>query len=447
MEKLMKEIFKELIIDAQASDLTMPSKRNITIPILPENVRKAFVFIGMRRSGKTWTLYHIMQDLIAQGIDRTKMLYLNFEDERLCDMQKENFQDIIKAYFELYPAYLHRSDIHFFFDEIHEINGWEKFIRRILDAEKMKIYITGSSCKMLSKEIASSLRGRTFAQEIFPFNFPEYLEKLNIEVPKKVGTKTKMEIMHHLGNFLQWGGFPEIIGATPDIHRTILQEYLSSVIYRDIIERYGINNTYTLKRLLSHSLRNSATIFSISKMYNTLKSLGCSVGKSTLYDYMLYFEDAYCVFSLNKFDLSQRKSANSMKKIFAVDQGLITSVTMSSHFDLAAQLETAVFAHLRRLSPEIFYYRTKEETEVDFLHLLSDQTIALFQVCLTLKEPATRRREIDALVTAMKELTLEYSTIVTIEEEEEIEVSMGKIYVVPAWKLLLGIEPIIIKSR
>ena len=120
-------------------------------------------------------------------------------------MKEENFQDIIKAYFELYPNYLHRSDIHFFFDEIHEVDGWQKFIRRLLDQEKMKIYVTGSSCKMLSKEIASSLRGRTFVQEIFPFSFEEYLQKLNVTVPRDSGTKTKIELMHHLEQLFAMG--------------------------------------------------------------------------------------------------------------------------------------------------------------------------------------------------------------------------------------------------
>jgi len=439
--KKMKELFKELIVDFQLSALPLPNRRDISLPNLPENVRKAFVFIGMRRSGKTWALYQIMHDLMQQGIDRTKMLYINFEDERLCDMKKENFQDILKAYFELYPNFLHREDIHFFFDEIHEIAGWEKFIRRILDAEKMKIYITGSSCKMLSKEIASSVRGRTFTQEIFPFSFAETLAKMNIEVSKNVGTKGKIELMHHLKNFLQWGGFPEVIGTTPEMHRNLLQGYLSSVIYRDIIERYGISTSSTLKHLLSHSLRNSATIFSISKMYNTFKSMGYEVSKGTLYEYMSYFEDAYCVFSIHKFDLSQRKSANSMKKIFVVDQGLITAVTMSSSFDVAAQLESAVFAHLRRHSTDIFYYRTKEETEVDFLLLLPDQTIHLFQVCVTLQDAATRRREIAALITAMDELQITQGVIVTLEDQdEEIRVANGIVYVIPAWKVLLGLR-------
>lgn len=433
----MKELFKELIADFHAWQLPTLTRRNFDLPKLPKGVRKAFAFIGMRRSGKTWGLYQIMQDLMADGLDAHKLLYINFEDERLAAMQKNNFQDILAAYFELYPQYLHRGDIHFFFDEIHEIDGWEKFIRRLLDQEKMQIYVTGSSCKMLSKEIASSLRGRTFVQEVFPFSFGEYLQKCEVAVPKLRGTKTAMTLTHHLNNFLQWGGFPETIGTSAEIHRGLLQGYIATVIYRDIIDRYGISNTQTLKQLLFHCLRNSATLFSINKMHHALKSMGYEVGKNSLYEYMGYFEDAYCIFSLTKFDLLQRKAATNMKKIFAIDQGLITAVTMASSFDLSAQLETAVFSFLRRQSNELFYYRTKDDKEVDFLLLMPDQTMHLFQVCLSLQDPNTHRREINALEAAMNELKLKKGFIVTLDEEEEIKTPSGTIFVVPALKIFL----------
>lgn len=437
--KDMVQIFKDLILDFHASKLPNPIRRKITFPTLPQNVRKAFALIGMRRSGKTWTLYQIMQELIFCSIDLTKMLYINFEDERLIDMRVENFQDLIKAYFELYPQYLNSDDIYFFFDEIHEIDGWEKFIRRLLDQEKMQIYVTGSSCKMLSKEIASTLRGRTWVQEIFPFSFEQYLEKMKVKVPENFGARGKIEITPHLKNFLLIGGFPEVIGTTSDIHRQILQEYISSVVYRDIIERYNIGNAHLLRQLLTHSLKNSANIFSVNKMFNAFKSMGFEVGKNSLYEYMSYFEDAYCIFSLSKFDLSFRKSAQAMKKIYAVDQGLINAVTVSSKFDEAIQLETAVFAHFRRLGNAIYYYKTKNDKEVDFVVINQNEQLELYQVCLTLKDLDTLKREVDALETAMLELNVKMGTIVTLYEEDIISLGTRSIEVIPAYKLFLGI--------
>lgn len=427
----MVEIFKELIATFHTARLPQPIRRNMQIPPLPADVRKAYVFIGMRRSGKTWSLYEIMQNLLGQGL-----LYINFEDERLSDMQSHNFQDIIKAYFELYPSYLNRDDLYFFFDEIHEIDGWQKFIRRLLDQESMKLFITGSSAKMLSKEIASSLRGRTLVQEIFPFHFREYLEKLSVPMPPIYGTKQKIALVHHVRNFLRYGGFPETIGVSDDLHRTLLQGYISSVIYRDIIERYGIGNPHVLKQLLIHCLRNSATLFSINKMHRTFKSMDYEVSKNTLYEYMRYIEDAYCIFMIPKYDLSHRKSAQSIKKIYAVDQGLITACTMSSEFDLGAQLETAVFVHLRRKGNTVYYYHTTDGKEVDFLSIAPDQTMRLYQVSLSLRTHETRLREFIALEQAMQELNLKKGTIVTLDEEESIERAAGLIQVIPAWKFL-----------
>lgn len=433
----MKNLFKELIATFHNSEIPIPCKREINIPILSENLRKASVLIGMRRSGKTWSLYQVMHDLMAKGIDKSQLLYINFEDERLADMQTTNFQDIIEGYFELYPAYLNRKDIYFFFDEIHEVDGWEKFIRRLLDQEKMQLYITGSSSKMLSKEIASSLRGRTLEQEIFPFSFSEYLQKLQIAKPKQIGTKEKIQLTSRFGNFLREGGFPETIGQDVELQRTLLQGYTASVIYRDIIDRYQISNTHAVKQLLANCVRSSATIFSISKMFNSFKSLGYAISKNSLYEFMSYFEEAYCIFSMSKFDLSIRKAAQSMKKIFTIDQGLITAFTMSSHFDLAQQLETAVFAFLRRKTKDLYYFHTKEGKEVDFVQLLPDQSLALFQVCLSLSDPQTRKREVDALAFAMQELQVPSGTIVTFDDEEELDVSSGSIKCIPAWKMML----------
>ncbi len=434
----MKNIFKELIINFHKSSIPIPLKREFSLPQFSQHVRKALIFIGMRRSGKTWSLYQIMQDLIGAGTDVSKMAYINFEDERLSEMQTKNLQEILDAYFELYPEYLHKNDIHFFFDEIHEIPHWEKFIRRLLDQEKMHVYLTGSSAKLLSKEIASSLRGRTYVIEIFPFSFREYLHAFNQKISDHVGTSEKIRIRHHLQNFLQTGGFPETIGRTVDELRPLLQGYTDSVIYRDIIDRYGITNVLAVRQLLSQCLHNSATIFSIQKIYSMFKSLGYEVSKNSLYEYMMYFEDAYCVFSLQKFDLSLRKSASSMKKIFAVDQGLITAFSMASEFDASAQLETALFAYLRRQTPHIFYYKSSHNKEVDFFITLSDQTKYLLQACVSLKNDDTCKREILGLERAMNEQKINTGIIVTLDDEEqELSVSSGTIFVKPAWKIFL----------
>jgi predicted AAA+ superfamily ATPase len=289
---------------------------------------------------------------------------------------------------------------------------------------------------MLSTEIATNLRGRCWTEEIFPFNFREMLGSKNVTLEKPFVGQTKLRIMHHLKSFLQDGGFPEVIDVSRELHRTALQGYIHTVIYRDVVERHNIHNIQALRHLVNHCLRNSATTVSINKIYNFLKSIGCEVGKNSLYEFMDYLEDAYCIFSVPKYNLLL-KTSDSMKKIFPVDQGLITAVTMASQFDLAAQLETAVFAHMRRLTRDIFYYRSVADKEVDFVIILPDQTMKLYQVCLNLQEPKTRSREINSLSTAMRELSLDEGTIVTFDEQEDIVVDEGTIKIVPIWKLLL----------
>ena len=434
----MKELFKELILEFHRSDLPHPSQREFTVPELPGGVKKALTFIGMRRSGKTWELYQIMHDLIASGIPLSKMLYLNFEDDRLVGMQITDFQHIVTAYFELYPDYLNDPQVHFFFDEIHEVDGWEVFIRRLLDSQQLQIYITGSSCKLLSKEIATSLRGRTLVQEVFPYSFREYLIRQSVTIPSEFSTSEKIIVNHHLHEYLKWGGFPETVGAQPEQHRNLIQGYINSVIYRDIIDRYKIRRSQALKYLLSHCLRNSATVFSINKIHQTLKSLRYNVSKNSLYDYMGYFEDAYCLFSLQKFDLSLRKAATSMTKIYAVDPGVITAFTVASEFDLAAQLETTVFGHLRRQSSKVFYYKTNEGKEVDFVVIANDLKTHLFQACVTLRDINTKRREVEALTQAMAELKLTKGTIITFDEEEDLITENGTVKIIPCWKFFLN---------
>ncbi len=441
----MKELFKIIIAEFHATKPPIPVKRDLkTHPL--KDLRKAQIFIGMRRSGKTWIMYQIMHELLEQGVDLSKILYINFEDDRLSDMVAKNFQDILAAYYELYPNYVGADDIHFFFDEIHEIPVWEKFIRRLLDQEKMQLYITGSSAKMLGAEIASNLRGRTLVYEVFPYNFTEYLRAIEVPIPDFIAGKARMVLQHHLKNFLTVGGFPEVVNKSAEVHRLLLQGYLDTVIYRDVIERHHIVNAHPLRLLLTHCMRNSATVFSINKIYNSFKSLGQEVSKNSLYEYMDYFEDAYCVFSLERFNLSLRKASHGMKKIFAVDQGLITSQTISRAFDEATLLETAVFAHLRRKSHDVFYYNTKDGKEVDFVLAPLGFESSLYQVSVTLKDPSTRQREIDALATAMKEQKIKAGVIVTLEEEEKVILKDGTIKIIPALNFLLERESFITQS-
>jgi len=437
-ETNIKKTIRDLIVDFHAAPLKQPSLRNIEFPATGKNVRKAYVLIGMRRSGKTWTLYQEMHDLLKKGIQKNQLLYINFEDERLIDFQVKDFQSILDAYFELYPEYVESCDLHFFFDEIQEIEGWEKFIRRLLDNEKMQLYLSGSSAKMLSREIATSLRGRTITREVFPYSFTEYLIRKEYSFKKHLSTKQQAVMRAHAQEYILRGGFPETIDMDLATHAETIQNYIEVVIYRDVVQRHKVTNVTALRRLLVFCLQNSASYLSINKMYQSLKSLGFAIGKDSLYDFMDYFEDAYAIFSLSLYTLSKRQEEIHPKKIYPVDQAIITAFTLNQQMTLASRLETATFLHLRRKHENLYYFQTKEGLEVDFVTVFQGIPQGLYQVTATIQDASTRKRELRALQNAMLQLQQKQGWVITLEDEEEISVAEGTIHVVPLWKWLLS---------
>lgn len=444
----MKELFKQLLIDFETFDIPHGVTRNVNIPEMPPQVRKAITFIGMRRSGKTWILYQNILKLLTQGIDRQRIIYVNFEDERFSEIQAKDFQSLLDAYYELNPQYEKSEKIFLHLDEIQVVEGWEKFVRRLLDSMQYSLYITGSSAKLLSKEIATELRGRSMSIEVFPLSFAEYLQYHTIEIDiQRITSKKRSVLLHYLHTYLNKGGFPECLGATDWVHREILQSYIRVVIYRDVADRHGISNISLLEKWMVHCLQNPASHLSINKVYGHFKSLGLQVSKNSLYEWLDYFEDAYCLFSVKCFDLSERKSSLKTRKIYPVDPGLINAYAIHPNTKLSQSLETAVFRSLRETSETIHYYMTEQGWEVDFILQTPEGGVELYQVCVSLKDKDTYEREIRALTQAMKELALKSGIIITLEEEEEISVSEGTIFIIPAWKFLLKVSAHIMEVK
>ena len=436
----MKDIFKQIMIEFREEAIPQPIPRDIQLPSLKSNVRKAFVYIGMRRSGKIWALYQRMHELMASGVDKSQLLYINFEDDRLNEVDSADFQSILEAYWELYPEHIDSNHVYFFFDEIAETNGWEQFIRRLLDKEKMHIYLSGSSAKLLSREIATNLRGRTITREIFPLDFKEYLhsKKISINSEQLLSAKQQSKFKSNLMHYLRYGGFPEVLDATPFLHREILQSYIDSVIFRDIIERYDIKNHTALRQFLFYCLQNATGLLSINKLYNQFKSRGISVSKDSLYEYMNYFEDAYCLFSVSIYSFSLNKTNLKPKKVYPIDAGLIAAYSIQKQdYDSTALLETTVFLGLRRDVKDIYYYHSKAGLEVDFLSVDLNGAMSLYQAAYSIKDEKTKQHEVTALLQAMSELSLTSGTIVTLEENETIIIEKKTIYVVPLYVFLM----------
>lgn len=419
----MEGTLKEIILDFHEDPMPKLIPRQIEIPVLPEGIRKAIVFIGMRRTGKTYLMYQHMEKMLSQGLDKTKLLYINFEDDRLAGFKIEHFQLILDVYFRLYPEHTQGKELIFYFDEIQVIDGWEKFIRRLLDKEQMKIVISGSSSKLLSKELATSLRGRCFEKEVYPLSFKEYLACQSISVKTHPTKKQLAFVYHYCEEYLKRGGFPETLDLIGSVYRNTIQSYVNTTVFRDVVERYQVKNIQFLKRFLLYCLQNVSALLSVTKVHKTLHSLGESGNRQLLYDYLGYFEEAFLLFRVPIYSHSTRKRQINPVKIYCIDPGVISAYTIKPEREAGVQLENAVYLALRQKGyEEIFYYKTPSGKEVDFLAQNIKGEVHLYQVCLNLDDAKTRAREIEALTEAALEIGLKQAVIITLQHEETIDV-------------------------
>lgn len=431
----MKEILREMIAEFHKDALPKCLVRHYDIQKLPSNVRKAQIFVGMRRVGKTFLMFQHMEQALKQGLEKEKLLYINFEDDRLESFQASNFQTILDVYFEMYPELLDAHDLIFYFDEIQNIENWEKFIRRLLDKEKISIFITGSSAKSLSKDISTSLRGRNLDTEVFPLGFKEYLYYLGLHHLKNLIAKERAVIRHHCAIYLKRGGFPETLSLSDTLHHRLIQSYVNAAVFRDVIDRHKLNNPHIVKLFLLHCLQSIAAPLSITKVFNDFKSRGETLTRARLYEYLSYFEDAYLIYNVPLFDPSFRKRQVNPSKIYCVDPGIITAYSVTPHMEEGVSLENAVFIHLRKQEYEgIYYYKTANGKEVDFATMHSNGTIELFQVSLRMDNDKTKDREISALVEASEELKINKACIITLDEKDQIIVGKLEINILPYWE-------------
>ncbi len=432
----MIETIKSIMLDFQEARLETGVPRHLHIETVSS---KATVCIGVRRSGKSTYMFQIMERLLSSGIPRENILYLNFFDDRLHNLRRDGLGRITEAYYALYPEKKNTETVHCFFDEIQAVSGWEPFIDRLMRTEKCEVYLTGSSSRMLSREIATQMRGRALSWELFPFSFGEFLDWKGIEYSGPLSTKKRLLIQKAFAEYWETGGFPEVVGLNRRLRIKTHQEYLHAILFRDLIERHDVSHPKAVTDLAYWLLDNTASLYSINNLTGYLKSLGHKAPKSAVADYLEWFEDAYFLFTVRIFDASLARSNTNPKKIYCVDHALTTSVASGILVNSGHLLENLSFTALRRLYPGIYYYRTKTGREVDFIVPLRNRGRKLVQVCESLAEPQTRKRETAALSEAMAEVGLKSGTIITRSEAERIDTGGGVIEVVPIWRFLLDL--------
>ena len=422
-----RETIVEIIRDYQEMDLPDLIKRNIDIP-LDLRIKRAISIIGPRRAGKTYTMFQLMKILLERGVGRDRMLYINFEDYRLEGINYIDLKKIVEVYYEMYPENS-RLKIWFFLDEIQNVGGWEKVVRNIMDRWNIQIFLSGSSSKLLSREIATQLRGRTLTYIVYPFSFKEFLRARNFRIKKYMSSYEKNRLLNLLNEYLVYGGYPEAV-IERERRMKILREIWDVTIARDIIDRWRIRNIRALK-LLIRALRKSRE-FSIHKFYRYLKSLGLRISKNTLYNYIEYLNDSLVLYLLKKYSPSYKDIEMSIPKIFFVDNGLYMAEESISKL-----MENLVFMELKRRNyvenEKLFYWKNSFGREVDFIVLDGE----LIQVCYELTYE-NRDREIKSLIKASKQLNYKKLRILTWNQEDTININNRKIEITPLWKWLIN---------
>jgi len=427
----MRQQLEQLIGDFLERELPEFTERTIDIDPIDG---KALALIGMRRAGKTYLCYQAMQAILKRGVPKENILYLNFEDDRLFEFKLSDCQTILDVFYAQNPE---KKSEHcwFFFDEIQNIEHWERFVRRLIDTENVSVYVTGSSAKLLSTEIATSLRGRALNREVFTFSFEEYLRAHGATVNRaRIGLKTRLLLNQHAETYCRTGGFPEIQNMDKSRRQEILQSYVDAVVLRDVIERHRISNIEALKALVYHVLRTPATKLSVNKFYLNVKSRGLRIGKDDLYAFLRYLTDSYLLFQVPIWSRSEKKRQVNPKKMYVIDNGILDAYSTGMTADKGAFLENLVFITLRRQGLHLGYYETKRGHEIDFVFQCNEETV-LVQVAWRMDDDATREREFRALAEAAPELHATRCIIVTFDEEGFSEDFMVEI--IPLWKFLL----------
>ena len=430
----MPDALRDIILDFREAALPPGVPRRIDLTPIPG---KAAVCIGPRRAGKSTFLFQRVQKLLDRGVPRENILYLNFFDDRLRHLRHDGLGSVPDAYFSLHPEKKNTETVHCFFDEIQVVPGWEPFVDRLMRTENCEVYITGSSARMLSREIATQMRGRALSWEIFPFTFREFLDFRGIDGAGPLSTRRRLLVRKAFDEYWERGGFPEVAGLDRALRVRIHQEYWGAMLFRDLVERHDVSHPRAVADLAHRLVDNAASLYSVNRLTGYLQSLGHRAPKSAVSDYVQWFEDAFFLFTVRLFDASFARADANPKKIYCVDHALVRSVGSGVLVNAGHLLENLVFMALRRRTPEICYFKSGNGREVDFVARLPDGSRVLVQACESLADPRTRRCEMGALRRAMAELGLRTGTIVTRDEEETVSVDAGVVEVVPAWRFLL----------
>lgn len=384
--------------------------------------RSSLTVYGPRRVGKTFYFYQIISSLLSR-VAKERSVFINLEDERLLPLGIQEMHLLEEAYYELYPKNRHKA-VYLFLDEIQEVDGWERFVRRLEESRKFRIFLTGSSAKLMSREIFTSLRGRTLSYRLLPLSFKEFLKFKGLDYDPHVVKYSgiRFEIKNAFSEYLEWGGYPEVTKSQVDIKHEILKNYFEMIVFRDLVERYSVRNSELMKQVLKYLLTNISNLFSVNGFYHSLEER-LRPSRETLQEYLSHILETETIFLVPKFSYSRKVQEKNPKKVYCLDHGLRRVSAFLFSKDLGRLAENIVFLELFRRGYELYYW--KDEKEVDFIAKKGEHSLAI-----------NVSYQDDILEREMKGFGLEFDRLYLITKDRDEEID--GINVTPLWQWLLG---------
>jgi len=420
-------------------------KREVDVPLEHDLIISV---VGPRQAGKTFLMYQIIQELWRK-IPKDNVVYINFEHERLRGLDALHLEDMMKTYYKFFSP-LNDKPIYLFLDEIQNVRDWDKWVRNIYEKRKYRLVISGSSSKLLSREISTSLRGRSIDITVLPFSFREFLNAkgINIDNLKLVGySERRGRLLGLLEEYLRLGGYPKVV-LTKDymVKRDILRSYYEAIFYRDLIERYKIRDATLLDIFLRYLMSSFSKYVSISRAYNYLKGLGFRTSKSSLIKFMSYAEEVFLVYMVEILSPSIKARKQYPRKVYCVDNGIVVAKHPEALESMGRLMENVVFIELMRRSRlgelfQVYYWReygNRTGREVDFVIVEGFKAKQLIQVTYVSNGDEVGKREIEALLKASKELNCKNLLIITWDYDDEMKLKERKIKFIPLWRWLLS---------
>ena len=395
---------RDVLVEKIAESARTPASAATWTPRLTYGITRlsgrATAVIGMRRVGKTTFVHQLRRQRVRDGLPAENLPYVSLEDERLRGLDVSGLSFLEREFDRLRPFARKAGPVVWHFDEIQNVPGWERFVRRLLDSDGTEVIVSGSSSALLSREIATSLRGRAWSVPLFPFSFAEALQHRGAEIPVPpfaLSGRRRAALERAFLDWLSTGGIPEAQRIEAEGRRQLLRDHVDVVILRDVIERHDVRQPVALRWMVRQLLGSPAALFSVQRLHRAMRSQQFGIAKDTLYGLLAHLEDSFLIRLVSMESASERQRMVNPRKAYPADPGLIPVFAPIGRTNVGQALETAVLVELERRRQEVRYVRTPARREVDFLSRRGDGSAELIQVAADASAPATEERELRAL--------------------------------------------------